>query len=176
MRLFLFKRSMALFLTIALILALGITTSIAQQTMKVAGEMALTQTNQNKVEVGDVENHAMNLTQYEGTNASVGEQEMMDGAQVVNLSFGDLVKGNGTHQGYVKLTSGDDTTFAGWEGIVTAVVSEEGTPHITVKGTFSWIKGTGGFENIQGNGTYSGEFTSETTLKVEWEGEYSIGE
>ena len=176
MRLRVFKRSIALFLCMALILVLGITTSIAQDKVKVAGEMALTQTDKNEVEVGDVEKHIMNFTQYEGTNASVGENETMDGAQVVNLSFGDLVMGNGTHQGHVKFTKGDDTTYASWEGMVTTVVSEEGKPHSTFKGTFTWTKGTGAYENIQGTGSYSGMFTSETTLKVEWEGEYIIGE
>jgi hypothetical protein len=144
--------------------------------MKVAGEMALTVTDENKVEVGDVENHVLNMTQYEGTNISVGEQELMDGAQVVNMGFSDLVMGNGPHQGYVKLIKGDDMAVAHWEGMVTTVVSEEGKPHTTFKGTYTYTGGAGQYQGIQGTGTYSGMFTSETTIKTEWAGEYFIGE
>jgi hypothetical protein len=34
--------------------------------------------------------------------------------------------------------------------------------------------GAGQYENITGNGTYNGQFTSKSEYTVEWEGEYSL--
>ena len=167
------RRRMALFMSLALILAFGMTTlSIAQQKTKIAGKLTMAYTEQDMIEVGDTEGHTLTLAQAEGVNGSVGEHKFMDGAQVVTISFGDLTKGNGPHQGYIKFVKGGDTTFAKWEGQVTTKLSSEGTPVAAFEGTFSYIKGTGSFENIQGDGTYKGRFISKTIYTVEWEGEY----
>lgn len=169
-----FKRAMGLFISLALIFSLSVTTSEAQQKTKAAGKMTVAYTNQETIEVGDAEGHIISLGESEGINVSTGMPEFMNGAQVVNLSFGDLVKGNGPHQGYVKFAKKGDTVIAKWEGKVTTTLSAEGTPITTFAGTFSWIKGTGQFGNIQGSGTYKGEFISKTIYTSDWEGEYSI--
>jgi hypothetical protein len=52
----------------------------------------------------------------------------------------------------------------------------DGTPITSFKGRMWWIKATGKFENMQGEGTYKGWFTSETSYVVEWEGEYYLKE
>jgi len=168
------KTAMGLFTSLALIFALGVTTSTAQQKTKVSGKMTVAYTKQERIDVGDVEGHLISLSESEGINVSTGKPEFMNGAQVVNLSFADLVKGNGPQQGYVKNTKKGDTAIAKWEGKITTTLSAEGTPITTFEGTFSWIKGTGQFENIQGNGTYKGGFISKTIYTVDWEGEYSI--
>jgi len=175
MRKTLFVRSLALLVSVAVVLALAATTSIAQQKIKVSGKMTQTYTKQEKLDIGDVEGHTMTLAQESGTNVSTGEHKMLDGAELVNMMFSDLVKGNGPHQGYVTLTKDGDTVMASWNGNVTTVMSKEGKPNITFKGTFTWIKGMGQYANIQGTGTYSGSFISETTNVAEWEGEYFIG-
>ena len=54
-------------------------------------------------------------------------------------------------------------------------MTKEGKPNITFKGTFTWTKGMGKYAGIQGTGTYSGYFTSETDLVADWKGEYIIG-
>ena len=164
---------MSLFISVALIFALAVTT-LAQEKTKIAGKITVTYTKQEKIDVGDTEGHIFPMAESEGTNVSTGKNEFMDGAQVANMSFGDLVKGNGPQQGYIKFTKNGDTTFAKWESKVTTTLSDEGTPIITFEGTFSYIKGTGQLENIQGSGTYKGKFTSETTYEWEWEGEYFI--
>ena len=74
----------------------------------------------------------------------------------------------------MKLTKKDDTVFAKWKGSVMTTLSAEGTPVTTFEGSFSYIKGTGHFENIHGGGTYKGRFISKTIYTVEWEGEYFI--
>ena len=174
MQILTFNRAMVLSISLVLIFALGVTTSVAQQKIKVAGKMTLAYTKQETIDVDDAEGHFISLAESEGKNVSTGKQEFMDGAQVVNLSFGDLVKGNGPHQGYVKFAKKDDTVIAKWEGKVTTTLSAEGTPITTFEGTFSWIKGTGQFVNIQGNGTYKGGFISKTLYTSDWEGEYSV--
>ena len=168
------KQPTVLFVSLALIFALSVTTSIAQQKIKIAGKMTCAVTEQKMINVGDTEGHTVSLTEYEGTNVSTGEHDFMDGAQVFNMAFNDLVKGNGTHQVYVKLAKKDDTVFARCEGRTITAVSPEGTPIMTFEGTWSYIKGTGQFENIRGSGTYKGEFISTTIWVDEWEGEYFI--
>jgi hypothetical protein len=175
MRISLFGRSLALLVSIAMILALGATMSFAQKKMMVSGKMTQTYTKKETIDVGDVEGHAMTLDQENGTNVSTGANKFLDGGNLVNVGFSDLVKGNGPHQGYVTLTNGADGAVASWKGNVTTVMSKEGKPYITFKGTFSWIKGMGQYANIQGTGTYGGHFTSENSNEVEWQGEYSIG-
>ena len=174
MRVLTSKRSMVLFISLALILAVGMMSSIAQQKSKIAGKMTLAYARQEMMDMGDTEGHVLSLSESDGINVSIGKHEFMDGAQVVNISFGDLVKGNGLHQGYVKLAKKDDTVFAKWEGKVTTTLSAEGTPITAFEGTLSYVKGTGKFENIQGSGTYKGKSISKTIYTVEWEGEYSI--
>ncbi len=92
------------------------------------------------------------------------------------LSIGqsDLVKGNGTNQGYGKLAQNGDSAFLKWEGQVITTLSANGRPMIAFEGTWSWTKGTGQFENIQGGGTYKGKYISRTIWTNEWEGEYFI--
>ncbi len=164
------KRSTALFISLALIFVLGVIPSIAQQKTKIAGKMTVAYTRQETIDIGDIEGHIISLGESEGTNVSTGKHKFMDGAQVVNMSFGDLVKGNGPHQGYLKLTKKGNAVFCKWEGKVTT----KGTSMPTFEGTFSYIKGTGKFENIEGDGTYKGKYISKTIYTVEWKGQYSI--
>lgn len=167
------KRSMTLFIGVALVFAVGVMPSSAQQTTKVAGKLTMVQARQDTIDIGDTEGHVFSIGEFEGTNASTGEHKFMDGAQVITKGFSDLIRGNGPHQGYIEFSQKGDRTFAKWEGKITTVSGKD-APIITFEGTFSWIKGTGQFENIQGNGTYKGQFTSKTTYTVDWEGEYSI--
>lgn len=174
MQMLTFKRSTTLFISFALIFALSVTTSRAKEKTKIAGTMTISYTKQETLDVGDTEEHIVALSEGEGVHVSTGKHKFMDGAQLVNISFGDLVKGNGPHQGYVRLTQKGETVFARWEGKITTTLSPEGTPVTTFEGSFSFITGTGQFKNIQGSGTYKGGFISRTIYTVEWEGEYFI--
>ena len=173
MRLLTSKRAMTLFVSVALVFAIAVMPATAQEKTKIAGKFTSTQTKLDTIAIGDTEGHVFSLSEYEGTNVSTGEHKFMDGAQIANVSFSDLIKGNGPHQGYVKFSQKADATFAKWEGKVTTVSGKD-APIITFEGTFSWTKGTGQFENIQGGGTYKGQFTSKTAYTCDWEGEYFI--
>jgi hypothetical protein len=174
MGIFTCKKPLVLFVSLALVFVFVVATSMAQQKTKIAGEMTCAYVMQEKLNVGDTEDHIISLGQSEGTNASTGKEKFMDGAQVVNMSFSDVVKGNGSHQGYIKHVQNGNSTFAGWNGKIVTIFSDEGTPIITFEGIFTYIKGTGQFEDIQGSGTFKGKFISEEEYTVEWEGEYFI--
>lgn len=139
---------------------------------KVAGKFSLHFTQFETFEVGDVKDHIVSLRKAEGKNINLGEQKFMDGAQLVNFSFDDLVSGNGPHQGYSKLEKNGDSVISKWEGKIVTTLSAKGKPTTSFSGTMHWIKATGHFANMQGGGTYKGHFTSETSYDVEWEGEY----
>ncbi len=172
----LLNRLTALIIGLALIIAFTPTMTAAQQMTKIAGEIKEAYVKQDSIVVGDAEGHNLTLAISEGLNVSTAAHEFMEGARTVVYSFGDLVGGSGPHQGYIKFTKNGDSAFAKWEGKVTTTLSAEGAPATTFEGTNTWIKGTGKFENIQGNGTYKGKFTSKTENTVEWESKYSIKE
>jgi len=148
--------------------------AIAQQMTKISGKMTCAYTDRQAYESGYTEGHFLSLAESDGINISAGANVFMDGAQVVNFSFADLVKGNGPHQGYVKLLQKDDVVISKWQGKITTIMSDEGTPLTTFDGTYSYVKGLGKFNNIQGKGTFRGKFISQNIYTVEWEGEYSV--
>ncbi len=169
-------RTVTLLMTVLCVVALLAMPLSAQEMMKVAGKMEASYVKQEPMEVGDTEEHTMTLGTSEGTNVSTGVHMFMDGAEIVNMSFADLVKGSGPHQGYVKFTKGDDVVYAKWQGTMTTMTYEEGPPMMSFEGTFTYIGGMGQYMHIKGGGTYKGQFTSLTAYMVEWEGEYAIME
>ena len=166
--------SLTMFVVGLAVLALGAANLSAQQAMTTSGKITLAYTHQDSIVVGDIEGHVMSLVTSEGKNSSSGENAFMDGAQIVNLSFSDLVRGNGVHQGYVRFTKGGDTTFAEWQGKIKTKVMPDGNTVTTMEGTYTYTRGTGSFENIKGEGTFKGEFTSKTEYTVEWQASYSV--
>ena len=174
------KRAMAVFISLVLIFGLGVTISMAQQKIKTAGKATYRTTDQQMFDVGDTENHFILISSFEGTNVSTGKHKFLDGAQVVGTSYAEVVDGNGYAQGSVNMSLNGDAVFSEYEGQVITTLSPEGNPIATIRGTFRWIKGTGQFENIHGEGTYKGESISSTEgiteWEAEWEGEYFIGD
>lgn len=158
-----------------LILIFAVGSCIAQEGTEVAGQITATFTDQKNIEIGDVEGHVFTFATSEGTNASAGKNIFMDGAQVVNYSTGDLIKGNGPQNGYLKITKASDTVFVKWEHKTATTLDKNGMPVTTFIGTFTFIGGTGQFANIKGGGNFKGAFVSKTEYTVDWEGRYSIG-
>lgn len=168
------KKLIGLFISLVLIFTLGVTTSIAQQKIKVSGKHTFAYTKQDSINVGDTEGHLITLSEYEGFNVSTGKDKFMDGALDVAMGFSDLVMGNGTDQGYGKFSLNGDVIFWKHQGNIATTISPEGKPVSTAEGSWTWIKGTGKYENIQGSGTYKGKFMSRSIFIVDWEGEYFI--
>lgn len=159
---------------IALILIFGATVLNAQEMTAVSGTMSATVTEQGPVEIRDADGHEVNFMKSEGTNENTGKQDFMTGAKVLNISYSDLVKGNGTHQGYVTFSKGNDTVIAKWKGNIATTVTADTVSNTTFEGTFTYVHGTGKYANIKGDGTYKGTFKSETEYTADWEGKYFI--
>ena len=167
-------RVVALFVCLVMVLAFGTASLNAQDATMISGKFSATYTQMDSVVVGDEMGHLLTLSASEGDNVSTAEYGFMDGAKVTNTGYYDLVMGNGTQQGYIKLAAGEDMAFASWEGKVTTVLDTAGTPVSSFEGTFTYIKGSGKFEGIKGGGTYTGGLTSMTGYAVEWQGKYII--
>ncbi len=174
MRILTSKLSKVLFINLVLIFVLGVATLPAQQKIKVSGKHTLAYTPGVTINVGDTEDHIISLMEFEGTNVSTGKDKFMDGALDVGMTFADLVKGSGPHKGYGKMSLNGDAIFWKHQGKAATTLSPEAKPVTTIEGSFTWIKGTGKYENIQGSGTYKGKYISKTIVIVEWEGEYFI--
>jgi len=168
------KQLIIALMVLAMVIFMGVSVSIAQEATKISGKITAAYTDQKKVEVGDVEGHDISFSTSEGKNASIGDNLFMDGAQVINYSMGDLIKGNGRQHGYIKLTQESDGVICKWEHGVVTTFSAEGAPSITFEGTFSYIKGMGKFAGIKGEGTFKGTFISQTEYAVEWQAEYFL--
>jgi hypothetical protein len=88
--------------------------------------------------------------------------------------FVDMVKGNGTFQGYTITTFPDGSKwFLKAQGKITTIPSPEGKPIITSEGTSSLIKGTGKWEGFQGGSTIKVKGIAEGISVLDWEGEYT---
>jgi hypothetical protein len=148
--------------------------ALAGERYKIAGTVTAATTKSEVFNVGDTEGHIVLLGESEGVNVSTGERNFLDGAQNVGLDFVDLVMGNGPGQSYCKVSKGKDAAFYKTDGKATTTLSAEGIPVTTFAGTYSYYKGAGQFEGIQGGGTYKGKYISRTIWVADWEGEYWI--
>jgi len=166
-----FKSKLLLILTtLAFILAFSVTTSTAQEKVKINSKYTGAFTKMEQIKPDDTEGHTLSL--YEAKGAGTGSA---GGFTFLNQGMSDLVKGNGTHFGYSKQTDKDGHVyFAKWQGKVTTTMSPEGRPNVKFGGTWSYIKGTGKWENVQGEGTYKGMFIGEGIFSNVTEGEYFI--
>jgi len=166
-----FKSKLLLILiTLAFILAFSVTTSTAQEKVKINSKYTGVFTKMERMKIDDTEGHTLNS--YEAKGAGMGSA---GGFTFFNQGVSDLVKGNGTHSGYYKATDKDGHHyFTKWQGKVTTTISPEGRPNVKFGGTWSFTKGTGKWENVQGGGTYKGMFIGQGIYTVITEGEYSI--
>ena len=163
------KRSMLILVTLASIIAIGVTTALAQEKVKVKFRAYAVTTKMEKFKVDDTEGHFVTLSESKGVTS--------DGKFTRYFtSRSDLIKGNGPHDGYGKYVDVKDGDFycVKWQGMVSTTKSPEGKLNITFKGTYSYTKGTGKFENIQGGGTFKGNFIGKGIYTVDSEGEYVI--
>jgi len=153
----------------ASVLALCATASLAQEKVEVKMRSYAVVTEMERFEVGDTEGHFISILQNKGVSS--------DGKFVRYFTTrSDLIKGNGTLSGYgqyVEVKDGD-AIFLKFDGSVSTIKSPEGKLKITFKGPYSYTKGTGKYENLQGGGTFSGGYIGKGIMYVDVEGEYSI--
>jgi len=168
MQIFKSKRSRLLLITLASIFAFGVTTALAQDKVKVKFTKYMVVTKYEVTEVPGTEGHI--LLQYESKDIS------SDGRFITNKAAQcDYIKGTGPHKGYNETVDREGGTyFDKFEGMTTAKKSPEGKPIRTAKGTYTYTKGTGRYEGIQGGGTYHALFIGKGVISVDIEGEYVI--
>ena len=140
----------------------------------VAGKQTFAFTRQDRTLVDDVQGHMLSLAISEGINVNTGETVLMDRAAVLSFVTSDLVNYSGPLKGYTKTSKKGDVIYAKVEGKINTTLSADGTPVPTIEGTFSWIKGTGQYENIKGGGTLKGQYITNIIYNADWEGEYWI--
>ena len=95
--------------------------------------------------VADVDGHAMNLLEAKGMSFS----EKWGPCLLVLRVVQDYTKGVGPYEGYIHYTYSDGST-------ITIKIKGEGKaagPGAKGEGTWTYLKGTGEFEGIQGGGT-----------------------
>jgi hypothetical protein len=166
---------MVLFLGFVFISGLCLADLAAQEKMKIGGKAEVEYTKREAMDIGDVEGHMMTLSQLAGTNKSTGENMFMDGADVTIYGFSDSIKGNGHAMGYSRTKLGDDCVFIEYKGEVKTTLVE-GKPVTVFETTCKFIKGTGKYENIQGEYTATAKMVSETKMVIESQGYYFIKE
>ena len=163
------KRLMLLLVTFASIFVFGLTTSLAQEKVKVKSKAYAAITKSEKFKVDDTEGHFVILAENKGVTS--------DGKLVRYFTTkSDLIKGNGTHEGYGKYVDVNDGDFyfVKFEGKVITTKSPEGKFKTTFNGTYSYTTGTGKWANIEGGGTYMGGMLGKGIFYVEGDGEYVI--
>ena len=139
---------------------------------KISGKHIYSFTDTKDFEIVDVDGHVISLRKAEGVNKSSGEAGFLNDARMINISFDDLVNGNGPHNGYTNMEKDGDKGVSKWQGEIKTKM-QDGKPVTTFEGTFSFIAGSGAMEKVVGSGgTYKGYFTSETSYEVDWEGEF----
>lgn len=141
---------------------------------KISGSASLSYNKQEASLAPSANGHMLVSGELTGINTSTGGTEYMSGANVDNREIGQLFQGNGPHTGYYTMSKDGNTTTALWKGEVTTLVTAEGVPQTSFKGTWEYVSGTGKYSGIQGKGKYNGYFTSKTTYTVDWGGEYSL--
>ena len=163
------KRSMLILVTLASIIALGVTTALAQEMVRVEFKAFAVTTKMEKFKVDGTEGHFVTLAESKGVTS--------DGKFTRYFtSRSDLIKGNGTISGYGKYVDikDGDAYFAKYQGTAYTTKSPEGKLKIIFTGTYSYTKGTGKFTNIQGSGTFKGGFLGKGIISVDVEGQYII--
>ena len=168
MQIFKSKRSRLLLIILALIIVFDVTTASAQDKVKVKFKKFIVVTKYEITKVPDTEGHV--LLQYEAKDIS------SDGRFITyKIGQADYIKGAGPHKGYNEIVDREGGTFfSKFEGKSTFKESPEGKPIKTVKGTFTYIKGTGKYEGIQGGGNYQGVMIGKGIFSIDLEGEYII--
>jgi hypothetical protein len=124
--------------------------AVAGERVRAVSREVYYMTTSHTVKVPDVEGHAIHLWEAKGISSS----EKLGACLVSNMGTLDLIKGEGTHQGYGQVTCPDGSTFtAKFEG-KNIGAGRTNTGSHSSEGTTTIFKGTGKFEGIQGGGTY----------------------
>ena len=127
-------------------------------------------TNFQTVKIPDVDGHTNHL--YEAQ--LIGFNERFGPAVGANIGRIDVIKGAGLVQGYTHFTYPDGSTITSkWEG-ENRGMGRGISGSASGEGTWTYIKGTGKYEGIQGSGTYKSYILGPGQWYSDSEGEYTL--
>jgi hypothetical protein len=134
---------------------------------------ALQAVSETKLDVGDLAGHE--LAQTSGGDELKTPDKIagvaFDGAKAKVLRQSDLVNGSGVVRGYAvwEAKSGEKLFLIFGYTIPPYPAGKDVVPF---EGTFEWIGGTGGLQNLRGKGTIEGEVSRRGETRYRWAGSY----
>jgi len=160
---------MGLMVLIAFVMVIVLVSNgLAEEKGKVAVRCAYTTATTHTLKVPDAEGHINILYEAKG----IGFYEKWGPAPIHAVNTVDIIKGAGSFKGYTHTTFSDGSTIsAKFEGKTTAGGAPGATPSV---GTWTYIKGTGKFEGIQGKGTLKTYHLRPDQFYSDYEGEYTL--
>ncbi len=147
---------------VVLVIALGLPALAARAgETKVEGRNVYHGVKSEWVEVGDVEGHVVGVWESKGLGFQEG-----DVTTIKSRGTFDSIKGTGTHQGYLAKTWSDGATYTtSFEGR-----SKQAGKLRLSEGTWMLLGGTGRFEGVKGEGTYSSTRYPNKMTVTDWKG------
>lgn len=144
------KTRLSIILTVAVLSVFAVIALVGAETIREKSRNVYHMTKVEIVPVGDVPGHIIAVADARGLT-------FLDDGQVAtyaNKIMFDVTNGSGPHWAYSISTLPDGSTrVTKAQGTTTALPSGEST----FEGTFTFVKGTGRSEGIQGGGTYTGK-------------------
>jgi len=123
------------------------------------------------VKVPDVDGHALYL--YDAKGISFNEKWGV--AVIASGGMLDYIKGTGSNQGYSHFTFEDGSTItASWKGESKGETAPGTAGRREASGNWTYIKGTGRFEGIQGGGTWKSHILGSGLWYSDTVGEYAL--
>jgi hypothetical protein len=160
-------------MTVLIAFAMGIFLvgdAVSEERGKVAERDVFYTTTFHILKVPDVEGHTNFLLEAKG----IISKEKWGAALAYQVFTMDLIKGAGTFQGYTHTTYPDgSTTTAKFEGKSTGGGAGT-TGTASSEGTWTYTKGTGKFQGIQGKGTFKSYVLGQSQYYSDNEGEYTL--
>ena len=144
--------------------------AVAAEKGKVAGRQVWHITTIHALKVPDVEGHVINLLEAKG----IVSYEKWGAALIDQINTLDFIKGAGTFQGY------NYTIFPDGSSITTKFEGKSKGGGVGTTGmassesTWTFIKGTGKFQGIQGRGTSKSYVLGPCQYYSDTEGEYTL--
>ncbi|MDH7499053.1 MAG: hypothetical protein QHH30_01545 [candidate division NC10 bacterium] len=155
---------MALIAVIVLFVGVAVVSdALAGEKGRVAVRDVFFSTNYVSAKVPDAEGHAVHFIEAKGMSFS----EKWGACLLVMVAAQDYTKGVGPYHGYIHYTYHDAST-------ITIKIEGEGRPGQRGEGTWSYTKGTGKFEGIQGGGTREYWVLGPGQWYVDAKGEYTL--
>ena len=138
-------------------------TAVCEEKGKVVYRNVWYTTDVQSAEVPDVEGHTVHLAKAKG----ISFNEKWGHALATLSGTGDTTKGVGSYEGYMHYTFPDGST-------ITEKYKGETKPSGAVEGTGTYVKGTGKFQGIKGEGTWKVWFLGPGQFYGDLEVEYTL--